>query len=343
MLVDWTIYFNGYIILSSSPWPHLAGLWDVWPGGDLCGEGGSDTNVSGGQISCSKAGSTLHESWTWPWEPNGFDDRRRFCESSSKLCSRSFCCENMATSKFIFLQVSNPLISNVSCYLSSFRQGQLWAWWCEEIGKMVGYPYGPWSVHHLLRWILEPPVGQHALQLEIVSFQVFEMAIALGAGTLTAMMIKMNHSVILCLYRINKYGFQEDENYILIKTLSLVLIIPGTQDVPTDDGGNMSQCHIHIGTTFLELLWILPTIPWADLYASEHCGPTCSPLANPTDPTVCPSCISSDDGSIGATLTDQQCSQWPGFISHMDYVKTVPLTRHQSVQPMGIDYDPCAW
>ena len=199
VLVDWTIYFNGYIILSSSPWPHLAGLWDVWPGGDLCGEGGSDTNVSGGQISCSKAGSTLHESWTWPWEPNGFDDRRRFCESSSKLCSRSVCCKNMATSKFIFLQVSNPLISNVSCYLSSFRQGQLWAWWCEEIGKMVGYPYGPWSVHHLLRWILEPPVGQHALQLEIVSFQVFEMAIALGAGTLKAMMIKMNHSVILCI------------------------------------------------------------------------------------------------------------------------------------------------
>ena len=31
-------------------------------------------------------------------------------------------------------------------------------------------------------------------------------------------------------------------------------MIPGSEDVPTDYGGSMSQCHIHIGTTFLELL-----------------------------------------------------------------------------------------
>ena len=31
-------------------------------------------------------------------------------------------------------------------------------------------------------------------------------------------------------------------------------MIPGSEDVPIDYGGSMSQCHIHIGTTFLELL-----------------------------------------------------------------------------------------
>ena len=47
---------------------------------------------------------------------------------------------------------------------------------------------------------------------------------------------------------LNKSGIYGDENGISQN------MIPGTEDVPIDDGGNMSQCHIHIGTTFLQLL-----------------------------------------------------------------------------------------